>query len=481
RHLQTLQADLRQHHLRIPELLDFQDKHYSRLIHNEMRAFLDANLSLEHWQPRAEAWAGRLLTGAATGITWGVVMINFISTAFLMADLTRDGDFGAQDMIKVSYGLAYTGSLLMGIYVAAPWAVIKAAGPERVGSKVVSVLERSASHWAAQGKKVWTDAVRSFKVGLLAMGALGLAGATLELFDINEDLKNAKTPEERFLLKIKLSAVAGMGSGALLQIGAVIAPKILAAFVMSWIMNIFLLAVGLVYIFATMLLNALKQDSIGLWLRKCCWSHSDHSLYSETPAGIAEERNRLTEIMLSPKILVKQTTTTNMEWAGRIGYHPFEKQNGAWIQIQFPGYLRGQSIDFFVISSERSWHMMEVRKSEQSIMESFVNAGYFESAASFGSVTNQSPQSCLRFPPVPPQGEDIVWRTWVPLSDEADFIELQIWYPKHIVFPSPQDVGYLYQVKLNRQGETAAEGLLPLELEVKSLTRKNAEKLELPQ
>ncbi|MEG5267240.1 hypothetical protein TRP66_23395, partial [Pseudomonas sp. JDS28PS106] len=42
RHLQTLQADLRQHHLRIPELLDFQDKHYSRLIHNEMRAFLDA-------------------------------------------------------------------------------------------------------------------------------------------------------------------------------------------------------------------------------------------------------------------------------------------------------------------------------------------------------------------------------------------------------------------------------------------------------
>jgi hypothetical protein len=74
-----------------------------------------------------------------------------------------------------------------------------------------------------------------------------------------------------------------------------------------------------------------------------------------------------------------------------------------------------------------------------------------------------------------------VWRTWVPLQQEADFIELQIWYPDHIVNPGTQDVGYLYQIELSRLGEAAVDGLLPLELEVKSLTRNNAAQLELPQ
>ncbi|MEG5266661.1 hypothetical protein TRP66_20455, partial [Pseudomonas sp. JDS28PS106] len=483
RHLQTLQADLRQHHLRIPELLDFQDKHYSRLIHNEMRAFLDADLSLEHWQPRAEAWSGRLLTGAATGITWGVVMINFISTAFLMADLTRDGDFGPQDMIKVSYGLAYTGSLLMGIYVAAPWAVIKSAGSAMVQAEAVGILERSASYWAAQGNKVWADAVRSFRVGLLAMGILGLAGAALELIDIYQDHKSANTAQEKTLLVLKAVAVGAMGAGAALNIGAVIFPKALAAFAMSGIMAGFLLVAGLAYLFITMLLNYLKQDSVGMWLKKCCWSRSHDNLFPETLAGIAEERNRLTEIMLSPKILVKRTSSTQMEWTGRNGYHPVEKQTGAWVQIQLPGHLRGQSIDFFAISSERTWPMMEVRKSERSIMEPFITTGFFEGVASFGSITTQTPSkdNSLCFPPVPPGGEDIVWRTWVPLPPEADFIELQIWYPKHIVAPSKQDVGYLYQIELNSQGETAVEGLLPLELEVKSQPRERALKLEIPE
>jgi hypothetical protein len=483
RQLQQLQTDLRQHYLRIPELLDFQDKHYSRLMHNEMRAFLESNLSLEHWQPRAEAWAGRLLTGAAVGITWGVVMINFISTAFLMAELTRDGAFGTQDMIKVSYGLAYTGSLLMGIYVAAPWAVIKAAQPERINSRLISILERSASYWAARGNKVWADAVRSFKVGMLAMGVLGLVGAALELVDIYHDYKSATTQEERLLLISKSFAVAIMGAGGIVNILATVLPKFFAAFAMSGLMAGVLLVAGLAYLLITMLLNALKQDSVGLWLRKCCWSRSRHSLYPDTDAGIAEERNHLTAIILSPKILVKQTSTTSIEWMGRIGYQPTEKQTGAWIQILLPAHLRGHSIDFFAISSERTWNMMEVRKSEGSIMHPFLNNGLFENAASFGSVTTQTPseQNSLRFPTVPPLGEDIVWRTWVPLQQEADFIELQIWYPDHIVNPGTQDVGYLYQIELSRLGEAAVDGLLPLELEVKSLTRNNAAQLELPQ
>lgn len=482
RQKEKIKGDLRRHYLQIPALFDFQNNHYSRLMNTEIHNFLESGLSFEHWQARAEGWSSRLGTGIAVGVTWGVVMINFISTGFLLADLTRDGDFSGRDVIKVSYGLAYTGNLLMAIYVAAPWAVIKAAEPAMIQTEAFSILERSASYWAARGNKAWADAVRSFKVGLLAMGVLGVAGAALELIDLYQDHKDAQTPEEKILLKFKLGAVAAMGLGSVISILAVVFPTTFAAFAMGGVLTGILLVAGVVYLFATMLLNILKQDSLGLWLRKSCWSLSSQNQYPDTPAGVMDERNRLTEIMLSPKIIVKQTSTTRMEWMGRLGYQPKEVKTGAWIQILLPSHLRGCTVEFAVISSERTWNM-EVQKIEHPLIGPFLDRGFFESKANFGSATTQTPlkQDTLHFPPVPSEGEDIVWRTWLPLQHEADFVELQIWYPQNVIAPGAQDVGYLYQIKLNLEGETAEEGLLPIELQVKSLTRQNAAKLEVPQ
>ncbi|WP_024679571.1 hypothetical protein [Pseudomonas syringae] len=42
--------------------------------------------------------------GVAGSITWGVVMLNLINTAFLYKDLTQDGDFSTKDIGKVTYG-----------------------------------------------------------------------------------------------------------------------------------------------------------------------------------------------------------------------------------------------------------------------------------------------------------------------------------------------------------------------------------------
>jgi hypothetical protein len=485
RQLQKLNDTIRLHHLQIPRLLDFQDRQYAQLIDNEARRFLQSGLPLEHWQTMAKDWFARQLSNGAAGVTWGVIMFNFISTAFLYADLTRDGDFSERDILKISYGLAYTGNLLMGVYVAAPWAIVRAAQPVLIERKMVSILERSASHWASRGNMQWAKAVRGFRVGMVAMGAFGVIGASLELIDLFKDHESAGTQIEKNLIRVKMFAVVVMWLGSFAALVAGIFPASFATAVAAspWTLGL-MLVVGIAYLFITMFLNHLKQDSIGLWLRKCCWSSSPECRYPETPEGIAEEQRHFQELVLSPAVLVKQTFHHENQWAGKDGHVRVKVQDGAWIQILLSQSLRGRSIDFNVISSERSWNALSVEKSDKPIVDRFLDTGWFTTAASFGSVDNERPSQVkndLYFPPVPPKDEDVVWQTWVPLGKEADFIELQIWYPRDIVVPGAEDRGYLYQIELSDDGVDSVDGLLPTQLEVKASTRTGASILETPE
>ena len=483
--LQQLDDALQRHLLQIPALLDFEDRQYAKLVHQEVLAFFDSGEPLEKWQARANRWLGRQVGHLATGVTWGVVMINFISTAFLYADLTRDGNVSERDLVKVGYGLAYTGNLLMGVYVAAPWAIVQAAQPVMVDTKSVSILQRSASYWAARGNHVWADAIRGFRNGMVAMGALGVAGALWELNDIFEDIKHASLPAERFLLHSKAFAVIGMGAIALGQLAAGLFPKsVFAAFALHPVAVFSAVIVGTIYLIISILLNDLKLDSVGFWLRKCSWSTHKEDRYPNTPDGFLEEQRRFTEIALSPSIMVKQTFHYENQPDFEYGEVPVKIQDGAWIQILLPKDLRSRSLDFNVISTERPLDSWSVRQSEKPVVDSFLNNGLFKLAGSFGSLTTQRPEKPDNryFPPIPPQNENLVWQTWIPLDTKADFIELQIWYPEDIVKPSLEDIGYLYQIELGDRGKTATDGLMPIDLTIKAIARPKgrAPRLEIP-
>ncbi|EGH26953.1 hypothetical protein PSYMO_37916, partial [Pseudomonas amygdali pv. mori str. 301020] len=34
---------------------------------------------------------------------------------------------------------------------------------------------------------------------------------------------------------------------------------------------------------------------------------------------------------------------------------------------------------------------------------------------------------------MPPENEDLIWETWVPLDKDATYLELQIWYPNNLI------------------------------------------------
>ncbi|UZS74904.1 hypothetical protein OQB66_11490 [Pseudomonas syringae] len=482
-HLRALEQKLRLHELSMPALLDYQNNRYAKQLQDEIRLHFQSGKAIaKDWLSTARRWLDGL-GGIAGSITWGVIMLNFINTAFTYRDLTRDGDFSAKDIGKVTYGLGYSFNLLMAVFVEAPWAIIRDATPVLIDGKNVGILDRSAGYWRAKGNLAWGDAVRGFRVSMVAMGAFGIAAATLELLDIIDDSAGVGTSEEKYWITLKGISVGlmGIGSGAQLVAGLFPAGTSTAIVMNPWF-SVALLVAGLIYLFATMALNYFKRDSIGLWLSRCCWSKTMDQRYLETANGRNEEISALMEIQLSPQIHVKTTVNYEDRYLGKGVHMSVAVQNGAGIQVRLPNLVRGESVHFNIVSSKRPWGVLPVEKIENSIHEAFLNRGQFRKVEQFGMLTNKptikASEDCT-YPRMPPEKEDLIWETWVPLDKDAIYLELQIWYPYSLVNARENDKGYLFQMELSTRGDTAIDGLTAIELEVKKSSRAGALTLEI--
>ncbi|SOQ08097.1 membrane protein [Pseudomonas syringae pv. persicae] len=482
RNLQAHKHKLRVHELSIPALLDFQNNEYAKLLQDEIRQYFQSGKTLaKDWLARARGWTDRL-GGTAGTITWGVVMLNLINTAFLYRDLTRDGDFSTKDIGKVTYGLGYSFNLLMAVFVEAPWAIIRTAKPLVIGGYDVGILDKSAAYWKVQGNAVWGDAIRGFRGSMVAMGGFGIAAATLEVFDVLDDSAGAKTSKEKNWLDLKIVSVGLMGVGSAAQLFAGIYPaSTVAIIVMNPWFSVALLVAGLIYLFATMALNYFKQDSVGWWLRKCCCSITLDYRYAETADGEHEEVRALMEIQLSPQVHVKSTVHYEKRYLGKNDHYSVAVQNGAGVQVRLPNQVRGQSVHFNIVSSKRPWGVLPVEKIDQPIHEAFLDHGQFRKVEQFGMLTDKPAGKAsedFTYPRMPPENEDLIWETWVPLDNDATYIELQIWYPTNLLKTGKDDRSYLFQMELGTKGDTAIDGLAAVELEVKASSRVGALTLE---
>ncbi|RML44803.1 hypothetical protein, partial [Pseudomonas syringae group genomosp. 3] len=481
RNLQAHKHKLRVHELSIPALLDFQNNEYARLLQDEIRQYFQSGKTLaKDWLARAKGWTDRL-GGTAGSITWGVVMLNLINTAFLYRDLTRDGDFSTKDIGKVTYGLGYSFNLLMAVFVEAPWAIISTAKPLVIGGYDVGILDKSAAYWKTRGNAVWGDAIRGFRGSMVAMGGFGIVAATLEVFDVLDDSAGAKTSEEKDWMNLKIVSVGLMGVGSAAQLFAGIYPaSTVAIIVMNPWFSVAILVAGLIYLFATMALNYFKQDSVGWWLRKCCWSRTLDYRYAETADGEHEVR-ALMEIQLSPQVHVKSTVHYENRYLGKGDYYSVAIQNGAGVQVRLPNRVRGQSVHFNIVSTKRPWGVLPVAKIDDPLHEAFLDRGQFRKAEQFGTLTNKPAGKAsedFTYPRMPPENEDLIWETWVPLDKDATYLELQLWYPKNLIDPGEDDRSYLFQMELGTKGDTAIDGLAAVELEVKESSRIGALTLE---
>ncbi|MEQ4312257.1 toxin VasX [Pseudomonas syringae] len=466
---------LRLHELSMPALLDFQNNQYAKQLQDEIRQYFQSGKTLtKDWLAHAKGWSDKL-GGIAGSITWGVVMLNLINTAFVYKDLSQDGDFSAKDIGKVMYGLGYSFNLLMVVFVETPWAIISTAKPLVIGGYNVGILDKSAAYWKARGNAVWGDAIRGFRVSMVAMGGFGIVAAILEIFDVLDDSVGVKTLEEKNWMALKIISVGLTGVASTAQLIAGFFPAgNLAIIVMSPWFSVSLLVIGLIYLFATMVLNYFKQDSVGWWLRKCCWSRTIDHRHAETAKGESEEIRALMEIHLSPQVHVKSTVHHEDRYFGKGDYYSVAAQNGAGIQVHLPTLIRGQSVHFNIASSKRAWGVLPVEKIDDPLHEAFLDNGQFRKAVQFGTLSNKPAGKAsedFTYPLMPPENEDLIWETWVPLDKGATYLELQIWYPANLLNPGEDDRSYLFQMELGTRGDTVIDGLAAVELEVRASSR----------
>ncbi|MCA5970755.1 MULTISPECIES: T6SS effector BTH_I2691 family protein [Pseudomonas] len=482
-HLRALEQKLRLHELSMPALLDFQNNQYAKQLQDEIRLHVQSGKAItKEWLSSARRWLDGL-GGIAGSITWGVIMLNFINTAFTYRDLTRDGDFSTKDIGKVTYGLGYSFNLLMAVFVEAPWAVIRDAKPLSIGGYNIGILDKSAAYWKARGNAVWGDAIRGFRGSMVAMGAFGIAAAALEAIDISNDRSKLKTSAEKNATVIKGLAVAAMGLASFAQLltGISLASRLTTVVMSPWF-SLALLIAGTIYLFATMVLNYFKQDSVGWWLRKCCWSRIPEHRHANTAQEQNNEIRSLLQIQLSPQIYVKSTVHYEDRYLGKGDYISVAVQNGAGIQVRLPGTLRGSSVSVNVISSKRPWGVLPVEKIDRSVQADFLDRGQFRNVKQFGTLTNKPAGKAYEdftYPLMPPQNEDVIWETWVPLDKDASYLELQIHYPPHLTNSGQSDTGYSFQLELDTKGSTSFDGLTEAELEVKSSSRAGVLMLEI--
>ncbi|WP_426142191.1 hypothetical protein [Pseudomonas sp. DWP3-1-2] len=462
--LVELNERIKLHDLQQPLLLDYSKNRYLRQLQLEIaRFFYNSSRTAGNWQSHARAFTEKHGLNAGA-ITLGLVVVNFFNTMATYELASRDGELNAKDWAKVGSAAAYTGNALMAVFVETAWAGMKGLAVKTSKKEVIKITQRSAAYWASMGKSEWGALIKGFGTRLIGLGGFLILAASLELWEIADNEAQTEVALERDFLSIKNYAVWGILTIGGIQAAAGVFALSGHGFLIPFVMSSWFVAgtaiVGLIYLFVTYALNYLKSDAIGRWLHKCRWSRAlDERFIDET-----EENQLFLEVQLSPSLFVKPTFEVKQVYSGRAGYLPREVSNGAWIQLRIPAFLRGEIIHVNLTASDRPGYVMPVKASGGSLQEHFIGYGTIETTAEWSKASDQKTQIRYNDPPsrtAPPRGEDVIWQTWIPITDNAEYLELQVWYPTAILPAKDNDKCYRYQIELKAEGLSESNSHTP--------------------
>ncbi|SQG00788.1 membrane protein [Paucimonas lemoignei] len=472
--MQDIQREQKLHLLNEPKPFDYHSKRYAEAMQNKISSFFARNGQLtQEWTLQAKAWSAEHGLNAAA-ITWGIAAINLFNTMITYEIASRDGELSKKDWAKVTSAAAYTGNALMAVFVETGWLAMKDLGALDEKGEYKKITQKSAAQWRRSGRPEFGKLIKGFGPRLVGLGGFSVVAASLELWDIWDDLQGA-TGLDRSMLWVKGSAVSAMIGFGLAQIVAgtmaLVGDSSYLSFVMSpWFAGAVVI-VGLLYLFAVLALNYLKRDVIADWLRKCIWTRYPAERFKSQ----REENVTFQEIQLSPALFVKPTMEMKLVNVGDIGYQVRELPSGAWLQLRIPATLRGETIYVNSVTSYRPSQIMPVTALDGGIHEYLIDHGSPESIDNWGRTSDKKAQRIYDVEVckvLPDSEEDIIWQAWVPIDDKAKYLELQVWYSQEALTAREDDKGYRFQVELvsggtydNKESRMprAASGSLPVE------------------
>lgn len=462
RELNKIEKELELLAHKIPTAIDYRNNKYIQILRDEVTKFTSTKIdSLKKWNDSAKALSEKW----GSTITWGVVVTNLLNTVVTYQTVSKDTTLSKKDLAKIGSSIAYTGNALSAVFVEVKWGSIKDL-KTNVNGKQFSIIQKSALTWEKNSIETqdWGKQLRGFSKRLVGLGSFALIATLLELWDIRDDFKASSTSGESKALIVKGTAVTAMlvigaiqlTAGTLASTG--ITPGLTAFAMGPWVAGVAIMA-GLIYLAASAALNYFKMDAIGQWLHKCCWSRYPNERLADTPEGRAEEVRSFLEIQLSPSLYIKPTYNEE--------YYPDPyadgamtkrtQLNGAWIQILLPKETRDSLVNVNLTASYRPLNILPMSRLTDSLQESFINNGQFKEKSTFGRASNNRLQRdplAPVCPPMPAEDQEIVWQTWVPLPEQAQYLELQLWYSTDLLSAGVDDRGYRYQLELIKEGQS---------------------------
>lgn len=448
--MQDIQLELKLHQIKQPLLFDYRSQRYGQVMRNKIaNSFAAYGQLTKEWSQQAKAWSAEQGLNAGA-ITWGIAAVNLLNTFVTYETASRDGELNKKDWAKVASAAAYTGNALMAVFVETGWGAMKDLGDFDEDGKYIKITRRSAADWKRRGRPELGRSIKGFGPRLVGLGGFAVVAASLELWDILDDMQSS-TGLGKTMLETKFWAVFGMSTVGLMQAvagtTALIGQSKYIAFVMSpWFLGA-TVVVGLIYLFATFAINFLRRDAVGDWLHQCMWSRYPVERFKNQD----EENLTFHEIQLSPTLFVKPTM--GMKWVdvGELGYQVREMPTGAWLQLRTPAALRGETIHVNLMTSYRPSSVMPVKALSGSLQKDFISNGSSEPVSQWGQTPDREfqvhhgVQLCNA---LPPPEEDVIWQTWIPVAEKAKYLEVQVWYPQEVLSTRAGDIGYRFQTEL---------------------------------
>jgi hypothetical protein len=453
--MQDIQRQLTLHRLSEPLLFDYRSKRYGQVMQTRIANFFARHGQLtQAWSHQAKAWSAEHGLNAGA-ITWGIAAVNLLNTFVTYETASRDGELNKKDLAKVASAATYTGNALMAVFVETGWGAMKGLETQ-INSKTVKITQQSAAQWTRVGKSDWGKLIRGFGPKLVGLGGFAVVAAALEFWDLKDDIDRSEADSEKQVMRVKGLAVLGFLAIGTAHVLAGVFAMSGHGFFIALVMHPLFLGVtaliGLVYLLSTLTLNHLKRDVVGHWLHKCRWSRHSEERFSDE----MEENQAFLEIQFAPSLFVKPTFEITHHYSPSVGSLRQEVQNGAWVQLLLPEAIRGEVVHINLAASGRPFAVFPVEKIGGSLKNSFTGHGTVEAATQWRNTSSLKTQARWNDPPqraMPPAEEDVIWQTWVPLSEKAQYLELQLWYPETILAIRKDDNGYRYQIELVPEGE----------------------------
>jgi hypothetical protein len=461
--MQDIQRELKLHLIKQPLLFDYRSQRYGQVMQNKIaNSFAAYGQLTKEWSQQAKAWSAEQGLNAGA-ITWGIAAVNLLNTFVTYETASRDGELNKKDWAKIASAAAYTGNALMAVFVETGWAAMKDLGDFDEKGKYIKVTERSTADWTRRGRPELGRSIKGFGPRLVGLGGFSIVAASLELWDILDDLQGA-TGLARTMQQVKGLAVLGMIVGGMAQAlaggYAVGGQGSYIALVMSpWFAGV-MAVIGLVYLFTVFAMNRLKRDVVGNWLHKSTWSRFQVERFENQH----EENLTFQEIQLSPVLFVKPTMGMKLVDVGELGYQVREMPTGAWLQLRTPAALRGETIHVNLMTSYRPSSVMPVKALSGSLQKDFINNGSSEPVSQWGKTPDRdfhAHHGVNLCNALPPPEEDVIWQTWIPVAEKAKYLEVQVWYPQEVLSTRAGDLGYRFQAELVSAGHATIKKAIP--------------------